>query len=57
MFLEKVKKWLLNKQQKLKSSSKNTLLLEHHFKLVSVEKEFIKSMIEMVNPPRRPKAS
>lgn len=48
-FLEKVKNWLVEKQEDLCQAPKNlTLLLEHHFKLAIAEKEFLEQMIEVI---------
>lgn len=45
-FLEKVKRWLLEKEKGQKEMPKNlALLIKHHFKLASAEKEFLKDMI------------
>ncbi|MBU1523913.1 MAG: PadR family transcriptional regulator [Candidatus Omnitrophota bacterium] len=48
-FLESVKRWLISKGEELKKAPKNlTLLLEHHFKLVTAEKNFLQDMITAV---------
>ena len=48
-FLEKVKRWLLEKQKGYKDTPKNlTLLFKHHFKLASAEREFLKDMIAAI---------
>lgn len=48
-FLEKVKRWLLEKEKEQKNIPKNlTLLLRHHFKLASAESDFLKGMITAI---------
>jgi hypothetical protein len=48
-FLEKVKKWLIAKEKEQKTAPKNlTLLLKHHFKLASAEKDFLREMISAI---------
>jgi len=44
-FLEKVKRWLLEKEKGQKDMPKNLkLLLKHHFKLASAESDFLQDM-------------
>ena len=48
-FLEKVKNWLKEKQEELKTAPKNlTLLVEHHSRLAAAEKEFLEEMVKAV---------
>lgn len=46
-FLEKVKTWLLEKEQH-KAPKNLALLLKHHFKLVNAEREFLQDMIAAI---------
>lgn len=46
-FLEKVKEWLQSKSKELKKAPKNlTLLIDHHFKLATAEKDFLKDLLD-----------
>lgn len=45
LFLEKVKEWLKQQQAEIKKPL-SSLLLEHHYRLATVEKEFIKGLIK-----------
>jgi DNA-binding PadR family transcriptional regulator len=48
-FLIKVKRWLLGKKKELREAPKNIqLLLQHHLKLATAEKSFIKEMISAI---------
>jgi DNA-binding PadR family transcriptional regulator len=48
-FLEKVKRWLLEKEKEQKTMPRNlTLLLKHNFKLASAESEFLKDVITAI---------
>ncbi|UCG35255.1 MAG: PadR family transcriptional regulator [Candidatus Omnitrophota bacterium] len=49
MFLEKVREWLLEKEEELKESPKNlTLLVKHQSQLAVAEKDFIEDMIKVI---------
>ena len=47
-FLESVKQWLTNKEKEVKNSPHLALLIQHHFILSVVEREFIKDVLRVV---------
>ena len=55
-FLEKVKEWLIEKEEELSGAPRNlTLLIDHHFTLASAEKEFLANMIGTIKKEKRKK--
>jgi len=48
-FLNKVNKWLKEKKKEFRNISENIqLIIEHHIKLVKVEKTFLREILELV---------